>query len=524
MDYSPTGNSFTYGAQYYRAPTPLPQEWEQDFSNLKKLGLNTVQIRVQWRKNERLEGEYDFSDIDRLFALAEQYDIKVIIKFLLENAPDYIYRKYDGYRRNTKGEIIPPTANGAFYIGGWLPCFDNPEVMKKSKDFVRKCVERYKNRSSLLLWNIWNEPRSRPIEQCGCRHSVKLYRVWLRERYSNIERLNDETGKGWESFDSIFPPVAENCDYLELYLWRQWASDAIADQVKNIYDEVKNADSEHKIICHVGICSIIQDACADASDDEKNAAAVDFYGTSLPTAHHFKDIIAESRPFMICDWIRSVSPYFWVNELYSDWGNWDYTVSTEDFRFKTMATIACGAKGLMYWQYRAERLGNENNLSGLVNIDGSSKNVSVEAARIAEFIRRNEKFLLRATPPSSGIGILYSRPSDIINRIENTNGGNFAVRQFPYLYKKAIAGIYAAFRELGIAPVMTDSGNLGETLPKLHLLYLPEAFIVSPEQFAALKEFAAGGGKIIAEEGFALRDGRNTWLYPRWPGLDADEF
>ena len=76
-------NSILHATQYYRAPTPLPEEWETDIENLEKLNLDTFQIRMSWRWNEKREGEYDFSDVDKLMDLAQKHNRKVIIKFML---------------------------------------------------------------------------------------------------------------------------------------------------------------------------------------------------------------------------------------------------------------------------------------------------------------------------------------------------------------------------------------------------------------------------------------------------------
>ena len=87
-----------HGTQYYRSPTPLEDEWEGDIQNLKDYNLDAMQIRINWRNNERREGEYDFSDVDKLMDLAEKNGRKVMMKFLLECAPQYVFDKYDGVR------------------------------------------------------------------------------------------------------------------------------------------------------------------------------------------------------------------------------------------------------------------------------------------------------------------------------------------------------------------------------------------------------------------------------------------
>ena len=67
-----------YGTQYYRAPTPMMNEWEGDITKMEELGIEAMQIRVQWRQNERGEDNYYFDDVDRLFDLAEKYNKKVV--------------------------------------------------------------------------------------------------------------------------------------------------------------------------------------------------------------------------------------------------------------------------------------------------------------------------------------------------------------------------------------------------------------------------------------------------------------
>ena len=57
-------DQFVYGTQYYRAPTPLPDEWDVDLRNMTGAGLETIQLRIQWRWNEPIEGRYVFDDID----------------------------------------------------------------------------------------------------------------------------------------------------------------------------------------------------------------------------------------------------------------------------------------------------------------------------------------------------------------------------------------------------------------------------------------------------------------------------
>ncbi len=513
---------FIYGTQYYRAPTPLQDEWEYDLNMMPQAGLDTIQIRVQWRWNERREGEYYFDDIDRLFDLAEKYNKQVIMKFMLETAPDYVFQKYDGARRDMHGNLIRPGGHGAFYVGGWWPCFDNPQVLSKAKKFVMIFTERYKERKSLLMWNIWNEPRMRPIGDCGCQYSLKNYRSWLEQEYKTIDTLNNHFGKCWGDFDTVDTPGMPY-DYVELFLWRKWARRSLSNRLAEFYKVVKTIDPNRPVMTHVGLPAVQQDAAGDVSDDLLNCKEVDFYGTSFGLTNICTNIIEESTPSLICDWIRNVNEYFWVYELYPDWGRWQPPVSVFDYAYRMWSAIACGSKGILLWQYRAERVGNESNLAGLVNIDGSFKEISYESGRISKFIKDNQDFLMKSKVQDDGIAILYDIDSDLINRIENTgksgdlNNFDLAV-EFPYHYKKAVAGIHALFREAGFTCRVIDTRNLAAQLDGLEVIYVPQGFMLTDKVIGILERFAAAGGRVIAEEGLTLRDSA-TWVRPQWPSL-----
>lgn len=515
---------YVFGIQYYRAPTPLPEEWEDDMHQMQELGLNAIQIRIQWRWNERREGEYDFSDVDKLFDIAEACGQTVIVKFMLETAPDYIFRKYGGTRMDMNGAPIRSGGHGAFYVGGWWPCFDNPDVMKRAQEFVRVCTRRYCGRKNLLLWNIWNEPRMRPIGDCGCPHSVKSYQQFLKDEFGTIEAFNQRFGKCSEDFSTIEPPGMPH-DFVELFLWRKWSAAALAARLRAIYNTVREIDQIRPVITHVGIGRIQQDAAADVSDDVANAAEVDFYGTSYAVTNNITNCLEEAMAFMLCDWQRAVNPYFWVYELYPEYGCWTLPATIYDFKFRLWSAIGSGCKGIMMWQYRSERVGCESDQSGLVNIDGSFKKITPAAKEAAEWIKEHEDFLINARVKEDNVAILYDSDSDLINRIENTgvNGElfNFDLAcPFPYPYKKSVWGIYALFRELGIRCRIIDSRSISRNLKDIKLLYIPEGFLLTDTNWQEISAFADAGGKVIAEEGILLRDNA-TWVRPDRPPVFA---
>lgn len=511
-------NQFIYGTQYYRAPTPLPGEWEDDISKFEALGLNTFQVRAQWRRNEPSEGHFFFDDIDRLFELAKKYKRQVIFKFMLENAPQYIFHKYDGERQGFDGAPIRPGTNGSFYIGGWMPCFENPEVRRAATRFIEECVKRYKEYDELLLWNAWNEPRSRPVGDCACQHSMKEYRKWLKAEYSTIENFNDFLGVSEESFETIPAPGMPQ-GYWDFFLFRKWrSSNMLQERVKWVYDTIRNLDAVRPIMSHVGVSSSIQGEFHDTSDDFAVAKSVDFYGTSYPVQNNLKTHKDEILCALIPDFSRHVDKNFFVHELYPDWGDWTEPVSVEDLRYKIWTILSRAAKGIFFWQYRAERLGNENNVAGLVGMDGQFNARSDEAGFIGKLIENHQELFQKLEVEHADAAILYDFDSAQISQIEDVSATlwDFSTRKNAiHNFNLTHRGMYELFFDMSIPIDYLDTRDLHD-LNNYKVLYLPYLTMVRPDIVEKLESFIKNGGILLVDEGFGLRQ-QNTWLHPSSP-------
>jgi beta-galactosidase GanA len=505
---------YPYGVQYYRAPTPLPGEWEADLDEIARIGYTHVQYRPQWRWHQKVRGKTTWDDLDCLFDLAGRKKLKVILKPMLETAPDWAFHELKGTRIGFHGVPISPISHGAIYVGGWLPCFDNPGVMSAALDFVRELVRRYRNHPALWFYDAWNEPRSKPLGQCQCVHSIQSYRQWLEKRYSTIENLNQTFGKGWETFETIMPPVS-GCDHTEMFLWRQWAASAVAGHVGQVTEVIRSEDPKAFVMVHVGECSINQDAACDTSDDLLNARKVDRYGTSFPIDLYPNSPIKYANSDLISDWIRRVDPMYWCHEFYPNWGGWGPPPDPQVLNQLIWMAIAGGAAGFTYWQYRSERLGNEANGFGLREINGSSTPRSNVADRIADILKKHGDRLIGTHRAPSRIALLYSRQSDVLSRIdamEDIEASHEKITK-QYFYKQSIHNAHALYL---IAGETVDWVIPGDDLSSYQIIHISAAEIIDSQLAKQLRNFVRNGGSLIVEYPFACRD-ENTWISPTRP-------
>lgn len=304
------------------------------------------------------------------------------------------------YRIQPDGTPIPLRVQSNAPVGLWMPCFDHPGTRQECGRFIEAYVKRYQDHSALLMWDVWVEPRSRPVWECACEYSATHFRNWLRNRFGDLDQLNRTLHQRFGDWEDIMPPT-DALDYTQMYLWRQWAMWSLEDRVRWAADLHRQHDATGKpVMVHVGASSVVQDAVDDSSDDWLNSRCVDFFGSSLPYfGATFTNPNAKHQYFyigLLCDEIRSLSPYYWIMEIYPDPLNWQQGhLSPEDVRFYDWTCVAHGAKGLVYWQYRPERFGRESLGMGLVDNEGNDTPRSLESKAIRRVVMDNEQVFIQ---------------------------------------------------------------------------------------------------------------------------------
>ncbi len=506
-------DEIVHGVQYYRSPTPLPEEWETDIPNFEKYNLDAFQIRINWRWNERREDEYDFSDVDRLLELAEKNGRKVIMKFLLECAPQYIFEKYSGTRIGSKGELIRPGSHGAFY-GGWLPCFTNPYVRERAVKFVEKVAERYSTNKNIIIWNAWNEIRNRPVDECFCPHCRKAFGEYLKEKYTTVENLNKFYGVAEESFETVNLPVMAH-GFWDIYEFKKFkGSYELKNYLKFVYDAIRKYDKTTPIMAHVGACSAFQTTIGDICDDYNVSGAVDFYGTSLPFDTRMFSHENRMNMMTLCDFMRSVDENYFIHEIYPSLGMFKVYDTPFDMKYKLYCGLSCGAKGLVYWQYRAERLGMENDCSGIMHMDGTPRDVAEEIKKFGADLKKDMCYFKDASPVSQDAAIVFDFNSQLMAEIEENCVECFDLKLYTglFYYHNEHKGMYNLLRNTDYNVGYVETSN-PELFKNYKMLLFPYYTMLDQKILPYIEKFVSDGGTVIFGEGFGMRQ-ENTWMNP----------
>lgn len=493
-------NFIPMGFQYYRAPTPAQSEWEKDLKNIKKWGYNTVKYWIQWRWNEPKQGEYDFSDIDRLMDLAHAYGLKVVLNTILEVTPVWLDRDYpDCAMISARGEKVKGYASEYRQIGGMPgPCYHHEKANEFKAKFLEECVKRYANHPALYIWDLWNEPeltegiyREPKMEDllCYCPNSVHEFSVWLEKKYGTIECLNEVWGRPYKSFDEVEPPkrFGTTGDMVD---WRLFFCDTITEEFAKRVAIVKKFDTTHPVMCHTVPIPLFNSITC-CSDDFSIAKHGDLIGNSVgsnPMAADLLKSTAEGKNIINAE----------IHACYGSSLNGFRIPDVNDMLRHVFIPLVHGSKGFLFWQFRPELLGNEAPAWGNTALDGGDTEWNRIAMQMHEVIQEYYGEICDYEPAKGEIAI-YCDKSNEIYTWEGSHGTK--------LFVNSLIGAYNMFYRNNYAVDFIDANGIMEgKLKGYKAVYFPATFLFDEEKVAKVNEYVVEGGTALFEALFACEN------------------
>ncbi|MBQ2712710.1 MAG: beta-galactosidase [Clostridia bacterium] len=487
-------NSFVpFGFQYYRAPTPEKTEWESDLKNIAAYGYNTVKYWIQWRWNEPVKGEYDFSDIDALMDLAQKYGLKVVLNTILEVSPVWLDRELpDSAMISARGERVTGYASEYRQIGGMPgPCYHHEKANEYKMKFLAECVKRYANHPALYIWDVWNEPeltegiyREPKTENllCYCPHSVRAFALWLQNKYGTVQRLNEVWGRRYQSFEEAEPArrFGTNADMID---WRLFFCDTITNELKKRVETVKQYDCVHPVMCHTVPLPLFNSITC-CSDDFSIAKYGDFIGNSVgsnPMAADLLKSTAEGKGIINAE----------IHSCYGSALNGFRMPDVNDMLRHVFIPLVHGSKGFLYWQYRPELLGDEAPAWGNVALDGSDTPWNEITVQMNGIVKQYLPEILAYTPPCKEIAIYIDKANEIYT---------WEASRDTRLFTQSMTGAYNLFYRNNYAVDFVDgNGVLQGKLSDYKAVYFPATFLFDEQKAQKLTEYVSNGGIAIVE-------------------------
>jgi beta-galactosidase len=176
-----------YGGDYN--PEQWPEDvWAADVDLMRAAGVGLVTVGVfAWALLEPGPGRYEFGWLDRLLDRLDAGGILVDLATPTAAPPAWFSRRHPGSLPVTRtGERLGIGARESF-------CPSSPDYRAAAAAIVGELAGRYADHPALALWHVNNEYGAH-VGPCYCPASEQAFRGWLRTRYGSLDALNQAWG------------------------------------------------------------------------------------------------------------------------------------------------------------------------------------------------------------------------------------------------------------------------------------------------------------------------------------------
>lgn len=366
-----------YGGDYN--PEQWPRKvWDEDMSLMNRAGISLATVGVfSWARLEPRPGQYEFGWLDEVIDLLHANGVRVDLATATASPPPWLAAQYP--------ETLPVTEDGVRLSVGSRQqyCPSSPVYRERALDLVRRIVDRYAGHPALELWHVNNEYGCH-VSRCYCDVSAEAFRHWLRKRYGAIEELNRVWGTAfwsqrYDSFDEIRPPRAAPTfrNPTQLLDFDRFSSDELLDCYRAEVAVIRERSTAPITTNFMGFFKPV--------DYWKWAAEVDI--VSDDTYPDPADPEAPEFAAMVRDLMRSLgrgAPWLLMEQSPSavNWRQHNAAKAPGQMRAWSYQSVARGADGVLFFQWRQSSVGSEKFHSGLVPHSGTDTRVWREVEQL----------------------------------------------------------------------------------------------------------------------------------------------
>ncbi|MFF4710551.1 beta-galactosidase [Streptomyces eurythermus] len=381
-DTAPRGlTRLAFGGDYN--PEQWPESvWREDVRLMREAGVTMVSVGIfSWALLEPAPGEYDFGWLDRILGLLHEGGIRVDLGTPTVVPPVWFYRAHP--------EALPVTADGVRYEFGsrGAICHSNADYRAAAADITTRLAERYGDHPALAMWHVHNE-YGVPVSACYCDSCAARFRRWLADTYGSVDAVNEAWGTAfwgqrYTDLAQINPPrttpTAGNPGQALDY--KRFADALIRENFR------AERDILHRLSPGVPVTTNFMTALSqcDSMDYWAWGREVD-----LVTNDHY--LITDGRRThvnlaMAADLTRSVAggaPWLLLEHSTSgvNWQPRNPAKAPGQMARNSLAHVARGSEGAMFFQWRQSRRGAEKFHSAMVPHGGTDTRVWREVVEL----------------------------------------------------------------------------------------------------------------------------------------------
>lgn len=498
-----------FGGDYN--PEQWPEElWPEDIALMQRAGVTSVSLGIfSWGMLEIADDVWEWGWLDRIMDLLHAGGIGVNLAtptaappiWLLQSHPEIATVDADGHRTAQGGRLA------------WSP--SSAVFRRYALRVVRAVAERYGTHPALRMWHVSNEIGNEN-GRCFSEETGAAFRVWLAARFGDVEQLNAAWGTAfwghhYTSFDQIEPPRGARTGHNPALLldFERFTSDALIGHYRAERDVLREITPDVPITTNFMVMNT-----PGATDHEVWAREVDIVANDHYTIgadpHRHSELafsadrvrgLVDGRPWMLMEHSTAAVNWQGVNRA----------KSAGEMARDSLAHVARGSDGVLFFQWRASTAGAEQFHSAMIPHAGVDSQIFRDVEQLGA--------TLRALAPVRGSRVEKARVALLFDHdavAALRSGRKPSIRVDPIDLPIAI---HRALTQRGIAvDVLPSSADLDGYAA----VVVPTLYLVDDALPARVERFAAAGGHVLVTYFSGIADVNNRVRTGGYPGAFRD--
>lgn len=475
-----------YGTAYYYEYLPMDR-MEEDFRMMIKAGFNTIRIAEStWSTWEPQDGIFDFTYLHRVLQTAEKFGLSVIVGTPTYAIPSWLAKKYP--------DILSDTHFGRCKYGP-RQNFDltHPGYRFHAERIIRRLLEEVKDYDCVIGFQLDNE--TKPYDTCS-EYAQNLFKEYLKDKYGTTDALNAKMGLSywsnsiadWEDLPDVRGTI--NASFGGEYEAFQrgivteflsWQRDILEEYRKPEQFVTHNFDFEWRFYSYGFQPEVEQFEAAKAL----TIAGCDIYHPSEHALTGAEIAFGGSIAYGL-----KKSSYL-VLETEAQ-GNFGWLPYPGQLRLQAFAHLASGAEGVSYWHWHSIHNAIESYWKGVLSHDFSEGAVYQEAATIGKDFQRLSRKLLHLRKENRAAVMVSSRSQTGLRWFPTAQQGAAPDHNYSDYLRWICDALYNMNVEYDIV------NDTERDFSRYEVLILPVLYAADEELINAVRNYAAGGGKVIS--------------------------
>jgi len=490
-----------YGGDYN--PEQWPEAvWQEDVRLMREAGVNFVSLAIfSWAKIEPRLNEFSFGWLDRIIDLLWENGVSINLATATASPPAWFSCAHP--------ESLPVDENGTrLSIGSRQHYCPNSRAYRTaSARLCKKIGERYAHHPAVALWHLNNEIGCHS-HTCYCETCASDFRVWLKDRYSTLEALNDSWGtafwsQSYGNWEEIQPPrkMMTFRNPGQVLDYTRFMNDAMRGILVGEITALREVAPDAKVTTN-GLGFLRQtnyfdwykhvDIAAWDSYPDPTAELGDIRGAAF--GHDLFRSLRGGQPFILMEQVTSQVNWRSVNAL----------KAPGQMRALTYQAMARGADGLMFFQWRASKAGAEKFHGAMVPHYGPSGRIFQEVKTLGAELKKLAP--LAGCRTSAKIALIVSWENRWAIELES--------KPTQFDYAAIVADFYRPIWEANLA---VDIISPEAPLDGYTVVVAPALYQISQDESTRLKQYVEKGGTLVMSYFSGVTDKRDhIWLggYP----------